>query len=362
MAQSHEGDGGCDPPCKRSHLEADCERAPPRKRGRNKGLSTKQLREKLGHPIPLEWDVQGGTYKEIGDYYHHLSREIGILVRRYTDPNYLQWAHVPEADRLRILPQLEDDLFDIGRERYEKEHLPGILAGINQSCASRYSEWKNDLKTHLDKYGPNTPHDGCTLDQWKKAVEYFARPEVKKRSEINSANRKKMKQPSIQGSISTPALRHKKRDLESGRPAAIPETWQSTHFKITKGWTSQEAKDNWDKLLTVRDTQQSQSFGPSLSAPSAMPEDDFSLVESVFGRRRGFQPGYGRVLSLRAQQAAVAVPPPPLPPSIAETVQDLVERVRALEEYIRKLGGGSGSGSQQTPPAPDDLDPTGSSH
>ncbi|XP_062083419.1 uncharacterized protein LOC133789653 [Humulus lupulus] len=108
IARSHGGDGGgYDPPRGPSDIPADCERAPPNKRGRHKGLNTWEKREQLGRPLPLEWDVRGRTYKEIGEYNSNFSRELRLLVRQYTDPDCPQWSKVPNALKERILAHLE---------------------------------------------------------------------------------------------------------------------------------------------------------------------------------------------------------------------------------------------------------------
>lgn len=78
-----------------------------KRRGINKGFSTREARVALGRPLPLEWDVRGKTYKEIGDYSQHFSREIGILIRQYADPDYDRWDKLPSDVRDRILPRLE---------------------------------------------------------------------------------------------------------------------------------------------------------------------------------------------------------------------------------------------------------------
>lgn len=78
-----------------------------KRRGINKGISTREARAALGRPLPLEWDVRGKTYKEIGEYSHHLSREIGLLIRQYVDPDYDRWDKVPKEVRDRIFPRLQ---------------------------------------------------------------------------------------------------------------------------------------------------------------------------------------------------------------------------------------------------------------
>ncbi|XP_062104362.1 uncharacterized protein LOC133815551 [Humulus lupulus] len=353
VMQHHGGDGGANPPPNPTQIQADCEReiivtTKTKRRGINKGFSTREARVALGRPLTLEWDVRGKTYKEIGDYSQHFSREIGILIRQYADPDYDRWDKVPSEVRDRILPRLEDDLFDIGRSRYASENLPGILLGIQRSCADRYSEWKNDLSTHLKKNGRAHPTDGLVVEKWQKAFQYFDRPEVKRRSETNSANRAKQKQRSVQGSQSTPALRYKKHDLQTGCLAGVPEIWMATKYIDGEGWVSKAAKDNYEKMIEIRDTLQSQS-STSASASSTIPreDDDIILVETIFGRRRGYQPGLGRRIRTRANCEAAEVPQPAQPPPTAQDMQEVRERLRAIEEHLARIGGVSGFGSSQ---------------
>ncbi|KAM6557831.1 hypothetical protein CsatB_004850 [Cannabis sativa] len=344
IARSHGGDGGSDPPLGPTNIGADCVRAPPKKRGHHKGLSTREKRENLKRPLPIEWDIKGKTYKEMGPYCSDFSRELGLLVRQYTDPNYLSWAEVPNSVKKRILSRVEDNLFDIGRERYGSDHLFGILTGIDKSCAKKYSEFKHQLKQHLENNGPTTPYAGCTLDQWKKAIEFFELPNVKKRSEINALNRKKLKELSHGGSQSIPALRYKRRDPKSGRLAPIPDAWQATHHKQGKGWVTDTARETWEKMIAIRETQQTQSIpNTEVSGNVINPEDeDLSLVQSVFGRHRGHQKGYGRLISTREMTGppTFTQPPPPQTGAYvgADVIADMQKRIRQLEELVRTNG------------------------
>ncbi|XP_062085817.1 uncharacterized protein LOC133791925 [Humulus lupulus] len=351
VMRHHGGDGGADPPRDPTHIEADCERVPAiKRRGINKGISTREARAALGRPLPLEWDVRGKTYKEIGEYSHHLSREIGLLIRQYVDPDYDRWDKVPKEVRDRIFPRLQDDLFDIGLTRYGAEHRSGILLGIQRSCADRYSEWKNDISTHIKKHGRRHAPDGLVEEKWKKALDYFDRPEVKRRSEINAANRAKQKQNSFQGSQSTPALRYKKRNMQTGHLSGVPETWMDTKYKEGRGW---------EKLLEVRQTQQTQSSTTTSNASIATTEvDDIALVETVFGRRRGHQTGLGRRIRSSAEREVTDTLQPPSPPPTAQEMRDVVERLRIVEEYMARLGGASGSGSSQPGDGQDPTPPT----
>ncbi|XP_062085317.1 uncharacterized protein LOC133791404 [Humulus lupulus] len=95
--------------------------------------------------------------------------------------------------------------------------MPGILRGIDTSCAKKYSDWKYDIKGHLTINGPQNRYGGCTDTQWQKAIDFFRRPEITKRSVVNKENRKKLKELSYGGSQSIPALRYKKEELRAYR-------------------------------------------------------------------------------------------------------------------------------------------------
>ncbi|XP_062081373.1 cytochrome c oxidase assembly protein COX15-like [Humulus lupulus] len=95
--------------------------------------------------------------------------------------------------------------------------MPGILRGIDTSCAKKYSDWKYDIKEHLTINGPQNRYGGCTDTQWQKAIDFFRRPEITKRSVVNKENRKKLKELSYGGSQSIPALRYKKEELRAYR-------------------------------------------------------------------------------------------------------------------------------------------------
>ncbi|XP_062094870.1 uncharacterized protein LOC133800820 [Humulus lupulus] len=124
----------------------------------------------------------------------------------------------------------------------------------------------------------------------------------------------------------------------------------ATKYIDREGWVSKAAKDNYEKMMEIRDTLQSQS-STSASASSTIPreEDDIILVETIFGRRRGYQPGLGRRIHTRANCEAADVPQPAQPPPTAQDMQEVRERLRAIEEHLARIGGvsGSGSGSSQ---------------
>ncbi|XP_062098977.1 uncharacterized protein LOC133804882 [Humulus lupulus] len=236
--------------------------------------------------------------------------------------------------------------------KYGEGHMPGILRGIDTSCAKKYYDWKYDIKEHLTINGPQNRYGGCTDMQWQKAIEFFRRPEITKHSVVNKENRKKLKELSYGGSQSIPALRYKKRNLETEQLEPIPDSWMDTHHKSGTGWVTETAKNTWEELRAYCDTQQTQTTDTESSTPvSSAPEDeDISLVQTVFGKRRGHQKGYGHILNIRDRT------PFDFRPSQTrdEEMSEMRERLRQLEEHVRTHC--ITPGSQCAPPPPNDPD------
>ena len=60
MPRNHEGDRSHEPPRHPPTIPADCESAPPPKRRQHsKSLIVFQLYNKLGGPIPIQFDLEG---------------------------------------------------------------------------------------------------------------------------------------------------------------------------------------------------------------------------------------------------------------------------------------------------------------
>ena len=106
-------------------------------------------------------------------------------------------------------------------------------------------------------------------------------------------------------------------------------------------------------MCAYRDTQQTQTTDTESSTPvsSAPEDDDISLVQTVFGKRRGHQKGYGRILNIRDRT------PFDFRPSQTrdEELSEMRERLRQLEEHVRTHCITPGSQSAPPPP-PDDPD------
>ena len=62
--------------------------------------------------------------------------------------------------------------------RYNETQMVDILGGFQRYYATRYLEFKNDLKGHLTKHGESTPPSSILTEHWSKYIEYFKDPYV----------------------------------------------------------------------------------------------------------------------------------------------------------------------------------------
>ena len=56
--------------------------------------------------------------------------------------------------------------------------MADILGGFHRHCATRYYEFKNDLKGHLKKYGELGRPNSILVEHWLKYIEYSKDPYV----------------------------------------------------------------------------------------------------------------------------------------------------------------------------------------
>ena len=84
MPSHHGGDGSNEPPrYPPSIIPTGCESAPPSKmRQHYKSLTVYQFYNKLRHPIPIQFDLDGETFYIVGEYSEHYVRHIGSLIRQ----------------------------------------------------------------------------------------------------------------------------------------------------------------------------------------------------------------------------------------------------------------------------------------
>ena len=82
MPRHHGVDGGDEPPRHPPTILGDCESAPPpKRRQRTKSLTFFRLYNKLGGPIPIQFDLEGETFYVVGQYFKHCVWHIGSLIR-----------------------------------------------------------------------------------------------------------------------------------------------------------------------------------------------------------------------------------------------------------------------------------------
>ena len=53
-----------------------------------------------------------------------------------------------------------------------------ILGGFQRYCATRYLEFKNNLKGHLKKHCELTRPNSISVEYWKKYIEYYKDPYI----------------------------------------------------------------------------------------------------------------------------------------------------------------------------------------
>ncbi|KAL8245511.1 hypothetical protein R6Q59_011769 [Mikania micrantha] len=135
--------------------------------------------------------------------------------------HYPSWDRVPEHDKLGIYRTLHH-YFDL-QSWLGTPNWDGIRAGINEDCARRYRDRKNELKRHFDNYGgydnvenaKNHPPDTQTQESWEKIIdELFLNADFMKRSVKNASNRSKQLYATAGGSRSYAQMRHEDERLE----------------------------------------------------------------------------------------------------------------------------------------------------
>ena len=56
--------------------------------------------------------------------------------------------------------------------------MADILSDFQRYYATRYSEFKNDLKGHVKKHGESTQSSSISAEHWTKYIEYSKNPYV----------------------------------------------------------------------------------------------------------------------------------------------------------------------------------------
>ncbi|KAD4982960.1 hypothetical protein E3N88_19631 [Mikania micrantha] len=127
----------------------------------------------------------------------------------------------------------------------------GIRAGINEDCARRYQDRKNELKRYFDAYGgyndvenaKNHPPDTQIQEAWEKIIdELFLNVDFRKRYVKNASNRSKQLYATAGGSSSYAQMRHD--DMRETEISSMLKDWKMMHTKKGGGWVNETTKDD----------------------------------------------------------------------------------------------------------------------
>ncbi|KAL8213829.1 hypothetical protein R6Q57_003278 [Mikania cordata] len=200
-----------------------------RGRGKNKNLLEK-FAINNNKSLELDLDPKGGTHKFVGENASLFIRCISNEVARVPF-HYPSWDRVPEHDKLRIYRTLHH-YFDL-QSWLGTSDWDGIRAGINEDCARRYRDRKNELKRHFDAYGG---YD----------------------------------------------------NMRDTGTSSMLKDWKKMHTKKGGGWVNETAKDDWERLEEEAAQMHKESGTEQI--------DEEECLSRVLGDRRGWNRGIGRRL------------------------------------------------------------------
>ncbi|KAL8239752.1 hypothetical protein R6Q59_016319 [Mikania micrantha] len=335
-ARRHGGDGGDRPPHgNSSRIPSNCESSQPRKvrgRGKNKNLLEK-FASNNNKPLELDLDPKGGTHKFVGENASLFIRCISNEVARVPF-HYPSWDRVPEHDKLGIYRTLHH-YFDL-QSWLGTPDWDGIRAGINEDCARRYRDRKNELKRHFDNYGgydnvenaKNHPPDTQTQEAWEKIIdELFLNADFMKRSVKNASNRSKQLYATAGGSRSYAQMRHE--DMRDTGTSSMLKDWKKMHTKKGGGWVNETAEDDWERLEEEA-ARMRKEYGTEQI-------DEEECLSRVLGDRRGWNRGVGRRLRNIAPDVSYVSNSQSQLSDMQETIRLMNENMRRMQEEIDAL-------------------------
>ncbi|KAL8199685.1 hypothetical protein R6Q57_013253 [Mikania cordata] len=259
-ARRHGGDGGDQPPHgDSSRIPANCESSQPRKvigREKNKNLFEKFASNK-NKPLELELDPKGGTHKFVRENGSLFIRCICNEVARVPF-HYPSWDRVPKHDKLGIYRTLHH-YFDL-QSWLGMPEWDGIRAGINEDCARRYRDRKNELEMNFDNSGgydnvenaKNHPPETETQEAWEKIIDELF---------LNMRN--------------------------TGTSSMLKDR-KKMHTKKGGGWVNETVEDDWERL---------EEEAPRMRKESGIEQiDEEECLSRVLGDRRGWNRGVERRL------------------------------------------------------------------
>ncbi|KAK2376322.1 hypothetical protein QL285_077122 [Trifolium repens] len=224
-------------------------------------------------------------------------------------------------------------------DRFEFDYAAGIK-WVKSTLGDRWKYYKYRLR--CKHFKPNkskedilaNPPSGVPPVDWIAFVNYYKNDQMKKVSEQNTRNRKKLKVIHAGGSKSN-ARRGREMELQLDRPICRGEVYLSTLRKKSGNYVNDEGKAMADKIL--QHLPQDQERAATLGVPSkinAYPDDAIGKVHGAehSGRVRGLGVGVSstEVFETRRNYAKVVN----VGASSQKNVEDLQKHVCALEEKL----------------------------
>ncbi|XP_059305157.1 uncharacterized protein LOC132056814 isoform X2 [Lycium ferocissimum] len=248
-------------------------------RGKTRGKGLEKLKSSLGKKMVIEIPVGKGRPVEAVQS-AKLSNELGIIARNFlTLPNKWKELTVEEKDAALIRCH---EKFEINLdEHYVKDSCEDILK-------NRSRQWRYKLKKKFES--ANSVEDArkievpeLTPENWNTLCDMWSSPEHKKRCQVNKVNRSKLKYNHFMGSKAFVAARAEIGKTNEGVEPDRIEFYKDTHYSSEKGWSSQEAKDNYNDM---NDLKALYSEGDS-----TMTIDE--IMDVVLGKKSGYLKGLG---------------------------------------------------------------------
>ncbi|PWA62335.1 hypothetical protein CTI12_AA262210 [Artemisia annua] len=154
----------------------------------------------------------------------------------------------------------------------------------------------------------NFPPGNMSLSDWHEFCDHVTSEKHLKRSRANKANRGKQVYTSNHGSKSYAQSRHEEWNDGKGAYPDLVEQFKTKHI-YKKGdkkgqWKNKAAESQYNRMLEIRKGQQGQEEQLT----------DKEIVAQVLGTKRGFNPGWGRVLAgSSSSSSSVRSNPAPAP-------------------------------------------------
>ncbi|KAL3637168.1 hypothetical protein CASFOL_019467 [Castilleja foliolosa] len=250
--------------------------------------------------LPIEFDLEGGSFLPIGDNQKLYTRAIGNKVRELLIPCHKDWASIPKEDRHQVFKKVKRYFNMKGELSTNNYNL--VKVSFERASAICYSRHKSAAYTYYkgQQRAPRDPkfsenYRNMSDENWQKCIALFTSEAFINKSTKNAGNRKKQKYPSYQGSKSFVAHRmdlirngekNPYEDDSGDEPGSLIEMFHTFRCKAGK-WANKEAEDDYYKLVQARE---------DAFVRSGEPINERAIFKEVFGNRRAHEIGYGRKL------------------------------------------------------------------